>query len=257
MIDSHGWNALYLENHDQGRSVSRYASNVPQFRALGAKMLATFLALQSGTPFIFQGEELAQPNMPSTWGPDRFRDIEALNHWKAREPLIRGDEEAIERQVKQYRLKSRDNARTPVQWDGSANAGFTDEGVTPWMDVHEDYEEWNAEKQIQDQGSPFWYWARTLKLRKEKVDLFVYGDFALVAEGDSSVFAYKRMFGAEEALVICNFTGEEVGFGVPEGEREVLSGRVLLGNYKGAQVDGAKGVVQLRPYEAVVFAKEG
>jgi glycosidase len=253
MIDSDGWNALYLENHDQGRSVSRFGS--PQFRAVSAKMLATFLALQSGTPFVFQGQELAQPNMPESWGPDRFRDIEVLNHWKAKEPLIRGDEEAIERQMKQYRLKSRDNARTPMQWDRSSNAGFT-EGA-PWMDVHEDYEEWNAEAQVQDEESTYWYWARTLKLRKEKVDLFVYGDFGLVAEGHGSVFAYKRMFKGEMALVVCNFTGDEVEFVVPEEYKGVLEGKVLLNNYRGgAQVARGEGRVRLRPFEAVVFASD-
>ena len=255
MIDAHGWNALYLENHDQGRSVSRFGSGAPPFRAASAKMLATFLALQSGTPFVFQGQELAQPNMPASWGPDRFRDIEALNHWKATEPLIRGDEEAIARQLKQYRLKSRDNARTPMQWDRSANAGFT-EGA-PWMDVHEDYEEWNAEAQVQDAESTYWYWTRTLKLRKENVDLFVYGDFGLVAEGDGSVFAYKRMFKGEVALVVCNFTGDEVGFVVPKEDQGVLEGKVLLGNYEGgAQVHQREGTVRLRPFEAVVFASD-
>ena len=94
-------------------------------------------------------------------------------------------------------------------------------------------------------------------MKKSKVDLFVYGDFALVAEGDTRVFAYKRVFGMEVALVICNFTAEEVRFGVPDGERGVLSGEVLPGNYIEPQVDGAKVVVHLRPYEAVVFANKG
>jgi len=115
MIDNDGWNALYLENHDQGRSISRFASSAPEYRVLSSKMLATFLALQSGTVFVYQGQELAMANVPEDWDVDRFRDIECLNHWKETEPLIKDDPEAVAEQKTQYHLKSRDNARTPMQ----------------------------------------------------------------------------------------------------------------------------------------------
>lgn len=250
MIDNDGWNALYIENHDQGRSVSRFASSHPDYRVLSSKMLATFLALQAGTVFVYQGQELAMANVPEDWDLDRFRDIECLNHWALTEPLLKGDAEAIAEQKKRYHMVSRDNARTPMQWNSTAHAGFTSANATPWMDVHENYREWNAEKQVADKTSPYWYWSSVLRTRKDNVDVFVYGNFALVSAEDENVLAYKRVFEGAEAMVVCNFQDREVQWDVEEAERKLLDGRTLLANYGSEAPKGER--VTLRPFETFV-----
>ncbi|KAK9386687.1 glycoside hydrolase superfamily [Lipomyces mesembrius] len=116
MYEHHGWNALYLENHDQGRSVSRFASDRPEFRMHSAKMLATFLGLQSGTVFVYEGQELGMANMPKTWGIDRLKDLESINFYN----------EILESEC-------RDNSRTPMQWDSTPFAGFST--AQPWMEM--------------------------------------------------------------------------------------------------------------------------
>ena len=249
MLQNSGWNALYLENHDQGRSVSRYASDAPHHRTLSAKMLATFLALQSGTPFVYQGQELAMCNVPleRAGEPEKwYRDIECLNHWKGikdANPHPETDPQHRRRRdeaLYQYRLLGRDNARTPMQWNADPpNAGFTPEGFRAgdgdeeaWMAVHPDFREWNAERAVADRGSAYWFWRGLLDLRKREKDVFVYGGFEMLGldrgrEGaeeseEDKVIAYMRMAEEEEekegdaekkagkALVVTSFSGQDV-----------------------------------------------
>lgn len=279
MLHHHGWNALYLENHDQPRSISRFASDAPEFRKLSAKMLATFLALQSGTPYIYQGQEIGQINVPRSWGLDRYRDIETLNHWQDKVLKEHPDDPAFqEMMLGQYRLKARDNARTPMQWNGSnQNAGFTD-AQKPWMDVHPDYQEWNVENQVHDPDGVFGHWKAVLALRKEMKDLFVYGDFEMLSPGDEESVAYirrRRAFHDEEggekegshaaaaALVLTNFKDHEVRWQAPEQARELLKWPVRLRNYDDGHggLEGNGGdersvtTIRLRPFEALVFVK--
>ena len=164
MLQSGGWNAPYLESHDQPRSISRFASDSPKYRKLSGKMLATFLTLQSGTPYTYQGQEIGQINVPREWGLERYRDIETLNH---RQKTLRGypdDREFQQMTLEQYRLKGRDNVRTPMQWDKSRSAGFTTT-EKPWVDVHPDHEEWNVENRVSDLDSVLSYWKNVLRLR--------------------------------------------------------------------------------------------
>jgi glycosidase len=261
MIDNGGWNALYMENHDQARTVTRYASGeTPELRIASSKMLATQLALQSGTVFVYQGQELAQVNIPKSWGMDKYKDIESLNHLKEVLEKYPDDIEFQEKTRREYWLKSRDNARTPMQWDGSANAGFCPEGVTPWMDVHEDYREWNVAKQKGDSESPYSYWGMVLALRKSKRDVFVYGDFKMVDMEHPDIFAYARsdVGGNGRALVVANFKNKEVDWSVPEAEKKIFSAAsVALKNY----ADGPKGsleegIFRMRPFEAFVLMVE-
>ncbi|KAK2752731.1 hypothetical protein FQN55_005860 [Onygenales sp. PD_40] len=309
MHANRGWNALYLENHDQARSISRLItpphrlppttnplSPTPDTtRTLAATLLATFLTFQSGTPFIYQGQELGMTNVPETWSITDFRDIEIRNCWAemlARHP---GDEALHARTLAEFRLKARDNARTLMQWDddddddgsgsGSGSAGFTGPGVKGWIGVAEGeggLKVWNAKRQVGDGGSVYGYWRRVLRVRKGFGDVFVYGDYGLVDDGDDErVFVYRRGLreGGEivRALVVMNFmVGEGVDWVVPreeEGVREVLErGRVVVGNYEGRDVgDGVWGggggdgngvggrigeVVRLRPLEAFVVVLE-
>jgi glycosidase len=261
MIDNGGWNALYMENHDQSRTVTRYASGeTPELRIISSKMLATQLALQSGTVFIYQGQELAQVNIPKSWGMDKYKDIESLNHWKEVLEKYPDDIDFQEKTRREYWLKSRDNARTPMQWDGSANAGFCPEGVTPWMDVHEDFREWNVAKQKEDKGSPYSYWGTVLALRKSKKDVFVYGDFKMVDMEHPDIFAYARsdVEGNGRALVVANFKNKEVDWNVPEAEKKLFSAAIVaLKNYAvGPKGSTEEGVFRMRPFEAFVLMVE-
>ncbi|PGH01631.1 hypothetical protein AJ79_07879 [Helicocarpus griseus UAMH5409] len=300
MHDNSGWNALYIENHDQGRSISRLTlphnntttprTITPHHRTLAGQMLATFLALQSGTPFIYQGQELGMINVSPHWTIHDFRDIEILNHWQELCERYPNDNNVVqERALREYRLKSRDNARTPMQWDASEPwAGFimpataaTNEsggGVKPWIGIHEDYKEWNAARQVGDEKSVYGYWKRVLGVRKAWGDIFVYGDYGLVDGGDERVFVYKREIRGGDgdgqgvrggiAVVVLNFWEGEVEWVVPgdeddngmgEAVRRVLEGgKVVLGNYEGQRIETGKGKVVLRPLEAfVVVLAEG
>ena len=261
MIDNGGWNALYMENHDQSRTVTRYASDAtPELRITSSKMLATHLALQSGTVFVYQGQELAQANIPKSWGMDKYRDIECLNHWKEVLRKYPDDKVFQEKTKREYWLKSRDNARTPMQWDGSANAGFCPEGITPWMDVHDDFREWNVAKQKRDEDSPYAYWGKVLGLRKSAKDVFVYGDFKMVDMEHSDIFAYTRseVEGRGKALVVTSFVDKEVEWKVPEVEKKLFSGAsVRLKNYADGLKGGIEhGVFRIRPFEAFVLMVE-
>ncbi|KAG6041560.1 hypothetical protein E4U41_003576 [Claviceps citrina] len=227
MYDNNGWNALYLENHDQPRAVSRFAHDAPQYREASAKLIAIFLAFQAGTPFIYQGQELGMINVPIEWDMDAYKDIDCLNHWNMYKDSA-GDATTKALLKKEYQKKSRDNARTPMQWDDSPQAGFTT-SHTPWMRVNENHREINAASQVDDPTSVFHTYRLALEKRKAHKEVFVYGDFELVDEVNDKIFAYKRVasssLGGEvaAALVVCNFSTETVTWTSPVGEaKEVL-----------------------------------
>ncbi|KAM5356205.1 hypothetical protein ACJ41O_002851 [Fusarium nematophilum] len=221
MYDNHGWNALYLENHDQPRSVSRFVHDDPQNRAASAKLIAIFLGFQSGTPFIYQGQEIGMTNVPKAWAFEEYKDIDCLKHWNLHKD--NADAATLESFKREYQRKSRDNARTPMQWDATPNAGFTTADATPWMRANDNYREINAASQTSDPDSVYHCWRRVLEKRKEHVDVFVYGDFQLVDEASEKVFAYsRRADNGDIALVVCNFSAETVAWAMPGKVREVL-----------------------------------
>ncbi|RSL81112.1 hypothetical protein CEP51_006075 [Fusarium floridanum] len=246
MYDNQGWNALYLENHDQPRSVSRFVHDDPQNRVASAKLIAVFLGFQSGTPFLYQGQEIGMTNVPKDWPFEEYKDIDCLSHWNANKG--NADAATLNSYKVEYQLKSRDNARTPMQWDTTPNAGFTKADVTPWMRVNDNYREINAASQTSDPDSVYHCWRRVLEKRKEHVDIFVYGDFQLVDEAHEKVFAYSRKAdNGDTALVVCNFAAETVSWILPAKAREVLispTGRAL------EDLNG--GEIQLAPCEAFV-----
>ena len=237
-----GWNSLYLTNHDQPRSVSRFGNDT-QYRVESAKLLATFLHMLQGTPYIYQGEEIGMTNVPFTTIDD-FRDIETLNIY--RELAAEGrDPQAV---MELIRAKSRDNARTPMQWDASPQAGFTT--GTPWIKVNPNYPQINVEQALSDQDSIFYYYQKLIALRKQ-LPIMVYGSYDLILDDDAQVYAFTRTLQAEQLLVILNFSQQTTTFHIPSAMP--LTGlSLLISNYT---VD-AKEVVQtitLRPYEARVY----
>ncbi|KZZ89453.1 Alpha amylase [Moelleriella libera RCEF 2490] len=244
MYDNDGWNALYLENHDQPRAVSRFAHDDPQHREASAKLIAIFLAFQSGTPFIYQGQEIGMTNVPKDWTMEEYKDIDCLNHYNLHKGTV--SEKLL---LTEYQKKSRDNARTPMQWDASPHAGFTTGSATPWMRVNDNYKQINAASQVKNPRSVFHTYRQALQKRKAHKDIFVYGDFDLVDEAHDKVFAYRRVGSTgDAALVVCNFSKDDVAWTNPLQAKEVLvttTGKTL------EDVNG--GAIRLAPCEAVAL----
>ena len=229
------WNSLFWDNHDQPRAVSRFGNDAPQWRVLSAKMLATCLHLMQGTPYIYQGEELGMTNYPFK-DPEDFHDIESIH---AYEEWCKSGRVSHEEFWPCITGISRDNARTPMQWDESAQAGFTK--GEPWMPVNPNYKEINAKAALEDPGSVFYHYQKLIALRKQ-YPIIVHGDYKLLFADSEEIFAYQRTLGKEKLLVVCNFTDQETAFTLPE---EFAGGRYLIANYENP---GKEGV--LRPYEA-------
>ncbi|KZZ86862.1 aflYc/ glcA/ glucosidase [Ascosphaera apis ARSEF 7405] len=255
MCENGGWNALFLENHDQGRSISRFASDKPEFRTLSAKMLATFLALQCGTPFVYQGQELAQIRLDDNWGIEKFQDIEIVNYWKELTEKHGDDKKRLNDVLREMRLKSRDGGRTPMQWNDKPNAGFTTPNTKPWISLHDDYKEWNAANAVADPNSAYHHWGKVLNLRKEFVNIFVYGMFAMYDEASEEVFAYTRDYDENNrGLVVCSFKDYEISWTIPEALLDLVSkGKVVLNNYPEDTIKDGK--IILKPFQALVIVQ--
>lgn len=238
-----GWNSLFFSNHDQPRSVSRFGNDSDEYRERSAKMLATCLHMLEGTPYVYQGEELGMTNYPFT-EMSQFRDLETINaYWELVEESHKREPEEL---IRCFQHRGRDNARTPMQWDDSDNAGFTT--GEPWIGVNPNYKEINAKAQQQDSESVFSYYKKLISLRKTH-DIIVYGDYRLLMEESPSVFAYVRTLGEQKLLVLCNFTKEEQALDIPS-EVRCLGGEVLISNYGRQEADS---VQVLRPYEAIAI----
>ncbi|PSK82234.1 oligo-1,6-glucosidase [Murinocardiopsis flavida] len=237
-LEGHGWNSLYLNNHDQPRSVSRFGSD-GTLRVESATMLATSLHMLKGTPFVYQGEELGMTNAHFTAIED-YRDIETLNHYHS---VVHSGEVAADEVLRRIGVRSRDNARTPMQWDASPNAGFTT--GTPWLAANPNHTEVNAEAAVADPGSVFHYYRRLIRLRKEH-PVVVHGVFELLLAEHESLFAYTRTLGHEVLLVLANWSAETVEVPLPASAAGV-GARPLLGNYPEPEAFGV-----LRPFEATI-----
>ncbi|KAH5604360.1 hypothetical protein HBI45_110260 [Parastagonospora nodorum] len=260
MLERDGWNTLFVENHDQPRSVSRYTDDSDQWRSYGAKLLALMQSTLAGTLYVYQGEEIGMRNVPTDWPEEEYKDIESINFFKKYRDLYPGDEakQALARKIMQK--KSRDNARTPVQWTSSApHAGFTEPTATPWMRVNTDYPTVNAASQIANPTpspghlSVHAFWRRALANRKKHADVFVYGDFEMLDVADPRVVAYRRWSEGEEFVTVLNFGGEGVSW---EGLGGVEVQKWVAGNYDERELEGrevGKGVkVELRAWEGLL-----
>ena len=236
-----GWNSLYWDNHDQPRVVSRFGDD-GEYRVLSAKALATLLHLHRGTPYIYQGEEFAMTNYPFTT-IDTFSDLETLNHF-ATVQRDGGDEEAA---LAGYRFFGRDNARTPVQWDGSTQAGFT--SGTPWLPVNPNYSEINAAAAVADPDSVFHHYRKLIALRHED-RVVSHGDYALLLPEDEQVYAFVRTLGTEGALVVVNVSSRPATASIDEPYAS-LDAKPISQNYPDSPE--LSGSMSLRPWEAVVW----
>ena len=236
------WNSLYWENHDQPRSVSRFGNDSDEYREISAKMLATCIHMMQGTPYVYQGEELGMTNCPFNT-LDNFRDLESIN---AFHELTEQGKMTEEDMMAAIGYKGRDNARTPMQWDDSAYAGFST--ANPWIMVNPNYTKINARDQINREDSVFKYYQKLIKLRHES-ELIVYGTYDLILDDDKDIYAYIRTLGDEKLIVYCNFSENTREVELPE---EFTNGKVLISNYSDAKVNHK---ITLRPYEAIVIQK--
>ena len=240
------WNSLYWCNHDQPRVVSRLGNDTDEtWWNKSAKMLAACLHFMQGTPYVYQGEELGMTNYPFSDIRD-FRDVESINAYHEYTEILHVDSDKM---ISYLRNKSRDNARTPMQWDETDEAGFTT-GV-PWMPVNPNYKRINAAAQIGDEDSVYNYYRKLISLRKE-YPIIVNGDFELVGEDNADVFAYLRHWKDQILWVACNFTDRMQKIVSPSSNHaEYRKWHVICDNYSPSGYPFEKGQIELRPYEAV------
>ncbi|MCM3022670.1 glycoside hydrolase family 13 protein [Heyndrickxia ginsengihumi] len=242
-LENKGWNSLYWNNHDQPRIVSRFG-NDGEYRVQSAKMFATLLHFMKGTPYIYQGEEIGMTNVRFSKIED-YRDIELKNMYKDRVDHLRWDPAEV---MKSIYAKGRDNARTPMQWSGELNGGFST--GTPWIQVNPNYTTINVKNALEDQHSIFYYYKKLIELRKQH-EIIVYGDYNLILEDHESVFSYMRSLGNERLLVINNFYEHETVFEIPE-NMNVQTSELLISNYNDASKHNSASIT-LRPYESIVY----
>ena len=240
-LDGVAWNSLYFCNHDQPRIVSRLGDERDAYRELSAKCIATCLHMMQGTPYIYQGEELGMTNTVFN-SVDDFRDLESVNAYRE---LVESGLYTDEDMFPKIAHKSRDNARTPMQWDASENAGFTK--GTPWIAVNPNYKKINVADQLKREDSVFHYYQKLIRLRKEN-EIIVYGNYELLLPEDENIFAYTRTLDNQKLLVVCNFSKSEQKFDFSGYE----NAKVLISNYdRDVREDGI-----LKPYEATVLLLE-
>ncbi|KAF8990723.1 glycoside hydrolase family 13 protein [Cyathus striatus] len=250
------WNAVFIENHDHSRAVSRFGNaSTPFLQATSAKMIAVLEIAQTGTQYIYQGQELGLKNFPRSWGVEEYKDVATINYWNQMLEKRRketGEEHPDMSDVLDgFAKKARDHARVPMQWNSSPQAGFTT--GTPWMRVNDDYKEWNAENQLKDPNSVRAFYKQAIKVRKGN-DVLIYGEYQDISAGHKRVYAFVKTLGSVKALVLLNFGVEEATFVIPPGHD--IEVKFSLGNY--TLEDGENSVksgseVKLRGYEGRLY----
>jgi oligo-1,6-glucosidase len=236
-LEGKAWGSLYWDNHDQPRVVSRFGNDSKPWRVISAKMLGTCLHMMKGTPYIYQGEEIGMTNTHFETIED-CRDIEEINAYRQ----FVTEQHAISKEtmLECFNTMGRDNARTPMQWNTTKNAGFT-EG-TPWIDVNPNYKEINVEAALADKDSIFYYYQKLIRLRHEN-PIIVYGVFQPLMMDSDTVYAYERVLDDKTLVVACNWTAENQACTLFDD----LRGEDLISNYS----EHVKGMLQ--PYEARVM----
>lgn len=244
-LGERGWNSLYWGNHDQARAVSRFGCDDPAHRVRSAKLLATVLHLHRGTPYVYQGEELGMTNYP--WERlDQFDDVEARNYTVRR--LSHGD--APDRVLERLRARSRDNARSPMLWDGGPSAGFT--SGTPWLPVNPNHVEINAADQVGDAGSVFHHYRRLIELRHE-LPVVAHGDFTMLLPDDEHIYAFTRTLERTALLAVANWSSDAVTVTIPDGGRWASAEVVITNDTGSTETIDDEGRLRLGPWEARVL----
>ena len=248
MEEHNAWNAVFWCNHDQPRPVSRFGNEGPLWKE-SAKMLGTVIHCMRGTPYIYQGEEIGMTNTDFT-DISQFRDVESLNYYQ----ILQDKGLAARDALRIVQIHSRDNGRTPMQWDDSKHAGFTDAAAAqePWIGVNSNHDRINAASQVEDEDSIFSHYRKLVQMRKE-LDVIAYGSFEPLAEKHPSVLAYKRTYEGQELIVVNNFYGKDC---IWKSGLSMEGYRCILTNYADENPASKDGVWSLRPYESMVWYKE-
>ena len=242
-LEGEGWNSFYLSNHDQPRSVSRFGDD-GRYRVESAKLLATFIHTLHGTPYVYQGEEIGMTNVPFSDIGD-YRDIETLNFYRKAVEDMGLDPSRV---MSVIQARSRDNARTPMQWDAGPNAGFT--SGTPWIRINPNHADINVERDRADPDSILHYYRRLIRLRREH-PVIVHGRYDLLLDDHEQIYAYTRTLENERLLVILNFSAGAPVFELP-GHIDATNRTLLIHNYPADQAGDIRRLT-LRPYEARVY----
>lgn len=256
MIERDGWNSIFIENHDNPRSVSRFTDDSDKFRDKGAKLLALMQTTLSGTLFLYQGEEIGIRNIPKEWDVDEYKDVETINFWRKSQAKYGNDANKMAEAREILEKKARDHSRTPMQWTGeNPNAGFCEKHVRPWMRLMDDYPTTNAETQMKaddaNELSVWQFWQRGLKARKDNKRVFVYGDYEELDPEDENILAYLRTAdNGDQFVVVLNFSGKNRKWTVP---RSVSVRSWPASNYAKANPDKPlQGTIQLEPWEGLL-----
>ena len=235
-----GWIAIYLSNHDQSRFINRYGSDKPAFKDYSAKLLNTFILSMRGTPYTYYGDELGMTNIGFT-KIEQYKDIAAINGYKK----AATDGEDLDLYLQKLNLLSRDNGRTPMQWDATKNAGFSNE--TPWLPVHENHSTVNVLDQENDQNSVLNHFRKMVALRKDNL-LLVYGNYAIIQDDHPTIYAYSRTLEDQQMIILLNFSELESSISLPNFDHNK---EVLINNYNELSID--ENTITLKPYQAVVL----
>ena len=235
-----GWIAIYLSNHDQSRFINRYGSDKPAFKDYSAKLLNTFILSMRGTPYTYYGDELGMTNIGFT-KIEQYKDIAAINGYTK----AATDGEDLDHYLKKLNLLSRDNGRTPMQWDDTNNAGFSSE--TPWLPVHENHTTVNVATQQNDHNSVLNHFRKMVALRKDNL-LLVYGEYEIIKEEHPTIYAYSRTLDDEQMKILLNFSESTSKINLLD---LGLYKEVLINNYNELLID--KNTITLQPYQAVVL----
>lgn len=238
MEKNNAWNAVFWCNHDQPRVISRFGSDDKYHKESG-KMLATLIHCLRGTPYIYQGEEIGMTN-PHFKSIEQYRDVESLNHYQ----ILQDKGMTKEQALMILDVHSRDNSRTPMQWDDSINAGFTT--GTPWIQTADNYTKINVKNSLEDKDSIFYYYQKLIQLRKN-YDVIAYGDIKPLLREDKRVFAYERNYKGQKLIVICNFYPTTYEIELPY---DLSNYKCILNNYKN---EAKAKKIALKPYETLVY----
>ncbi|RMZ86304.1 hypothetical protein DV736_g6470, partial [Chaetothyriales sp. CBS 134916] len=210
-----GWTTIFLENHDVARSVSRFASDKPGFRAAAAKMLALLQVSATGTLFLYQGQEIGMTNIPADWPIEQYKDLSTQEYWRSVKEST-DDPVKLIKAMANIRKVARDHGRTPMQWSSDAHGGFTVADQGPWMRVNDNYTEINVKAQLEDEDSVLSFWKRAILLRREHIDLLAHGKFQYVDNNSETIMCFKKIFGNRTAIVLLNFSESEQPYQIPD-----------------------------------------
>ncbi|EDU41750.1 alpha-glucosidase [Pyrenophora tritici-repentis] len=248
---SDGWTTVFLENHDQARSITRFTSDAPEHRVAGGKMLALMMCALSGTLFIYQGQEIGMINFPLSWDMNEYKDVDSTNYYKMVAARTKNDSKALEAAHRSLQHLARDHARVPMSWSTAPHNGFSppDASAKPWMRPLEDAKVCNATQQQSDKSSVLAFWKTMLQIRKEHADLLVHGQYDDLAVDDLDIFVFTKTWMGTKVLCVCNFTDRERDMVVPKSLERVKK-ELLMSSVGG---DGRFSEEQLQAYEGRVY----